>query len=467
MNVYELIRRENAGRTERAALRDDRCALSYAELFERTESMAARLRELGVKRADRTALFCDDGLDYVVASLAILSLDAVIVPVPPTSAEHETDALLERIGADWLLYDVALTERGGRALDVEPAGGRRLGLTPGPGGKAPEGFAALRPAFIRFSSGTTGCSKGVVLSHETIVERTDAADKGLGITPDDVVLWVLSMSYHFVVSILLFLRRGATIRLCRDDFPTGLRRALAEGEGTFIYAAPFHYHLLASSENVAPEASSRVRMAVSTSMKLPPETARLFAEKFGFGLTEAYGIIEVGLPFVQRAEERMEGSVGRLLPDYEIRLEHPDADGIGEILLRGRGTFDAYYSPWRPFGPEEWFATGDLGRLDAAGRLFIVGRKKSVVNFMGMKVFPEEVEAVLDAHPAVRESLVGGEPHPRYGQLPAARVVCEGDVDEGELVAHCLRELAPHKVPKRFDFVESLPRTPSGKLKRS
>ena len=162
-------------------------------------------------------------------------------------------------------------------------------------------YYKINPAFIRFSSGTTGASKGVVLSHEAILERTDAADKGLRITSEDTVLWVLSMSFHFVVTILLFLRRAATIVLCSHDFPGSLVEGVAKHKGTFIYASPFHYNLLARSDLLSPGSLSNVRLAVSTAMQLPAAIAEQFSEKFGFELAEAYGIIEVGLPFINLA----------------------------------------------------------------------------------------------------------------------------------------------------------------------
>ena len=340
-------------------------------------------------------------------------------------------------------------------------------------GLALAGYDAIAPAFIRFSSGTTGSSKGVVLSHRAILERTDAADRALAITPDDVVLWVLSMSFHFVVTILLFLRRGATIVLAQSPLPGALVEGVRRRRGTFLYASPFHYQALAASGGLAPRELARVRMAVSTAMRLPPAVARLTLERLGLGLTEAYGIIEVGLPFVNR-EAGTDGSLGRPLPDYELRLDAPDDTGAGEILLRGPGMLDAYFSPWRTRSEilqDGWFHSGDLGRLDPAGRLSIVGRTKLVINFNGMKVFPYEVEDLLLRHPQVAECRVFGEPHPAYGQLPCAEVVLRGDADAGsaarELRAFCFRNLAGYKVPKEIRLVTTLARTPSGKIRRT
>jgi long-chain acyl-CoA synthetase len=383
----------------------------------------------------------------------------------------EVAAILERMDAHFLWGE---TEAPGAAPIA--VFGRTLFLTRRAArATIPSDCAAMNPAFIRFSSGTTGDSKGVLLSHESILARTAAADRGLRMRPGDVVIWVLSMTFHFVVTILLFLRRGATIVLCSHaSFPESFTEALARHRATLLYASPFHYHVLAHSAAVRPEALAAVRLAVSTAMKLAPDVAAAFAAKFGFPLCEAYGIIEVGLPFIAEAgAAHADGSVGKALPDYELRIFNPDGDGAGEIGIRGPGMFDAYVSPWQPREQvlrEGWFMTGDVGRLDGDGRLFIVGRTKHVINFAGMKIFPYEVEAVLDGHPAVRESLVYGLPHPQYGQLPAATIVPRDPAappEPAELRRFCYARLAPYKVPKEFVMAQALERTTSGKLRRA
>lgn len=303
--------------------------------------------------------------------------------------------------------------------------------------------------------------------------RTDAADRGLGITPEDTVLWVLSMSFHFVVTILLFLRRGATIVLCGRNLPHALVDGIKNHRGTFIYASPFHYSLLTASTDLGPADLKGIRMAVSTAMKLPDTTAAEFAERFGLELTEAYGIIEVGLPFIRLGNSCPKGSVGPALPAYKLKIDTPDENGVGEILITGEGLLDAYYSPWQ--GRDQilrdgWFATGDLGRLDPDGCLTIVGRKKDVINFVGMKIFSQEVEAVINRFPGVVESLVYPLPHDRFGELPAAQVVmADGMPDDDtmmDLQRFCYQHLSRYKVPKEFQFVSHLPKTASGKIRR-
>jgi len=332
----------------------------------------------------------------------------------------------------------------------------------------------MNPAFIRFSSGTTGASKGVMLSHEAIDKRTTAADEGLKITSSDTIIWVLSMAFHFVVTIFLFLRKASTIVLCAHPFPGAILEGLKNNKATFIYASPFHYYMLANMGLFFPEMLADVRLAVSTASRLPDDNADNFQKKFGFELSQAYGIIEVGLPFINTSGDKLKrASVGKILPDYEMKIVNPGNDEIGEVHLRGKGMFESYFSPWQKrteLFEDDWFNTGDLGKVDEEGFLYLVGRKKTLIDYCGMKVFPYEVESIINQHPVVEESLVFGVTHPQYGQLPSAKIVLrEGSeefFDNRAMRKFCYQHLAPYKVPKEFHCVSSLKKTPSGKLKR-
>lgn len=469
-NIARTIFRESAAWPDKPALIAGERSLAYGEFIQATGRLAAELERRGMRSGDRVAFLCADSIDYVLLSLAILSLDAAIVPISPGLMLDECAALLDHLDVRHFLADAAVAP--------DPAAGEPFRAPDlkrtfrfasfAPRRPEPAGYAELHPAFIRFSSGTTGTSKGVVLSHETIHARTEAANAGLKIARDDVVGWVLSMSFHFVVTILLFLRKGATIVLCGDPLPQALVTALQAHPLTVLYASPIHYRLLSETATLEPSAFRALRLAVSTAIQLPEAIARRFYERFGHSLTEAYGIIEVGLPFIHApAAGAYDGRLGRPLPAYEIRLDD------GEVLIRGPGLFDAYFSPWQTrtdVAPDGWFRTGDLGELLPNGELRLLGRRKAVINFSGMKIFPQEVEAVLDRFPGVAESLVYGEPHPEFGQLPQAKLVLlekSGSLDERALRAFCRTHLAPHKIPKAFDVVTGLPKTASGKIRRT
>ena len=309
-----------------------------------------------------------------------------------------------------------------------------------------------------------------MLSHHAVLERTSAC-VGLGVTRGEHVLWVLDMAFHFVVTILLFLRKGAAIVICGRPVESRMRDALRDHPVSLLYATPYHYRLMIHSADFQPDALNGIRLAVSTAMTLDAADAEAFRQKFRRPLSQAYGIIEIGLPCINDSADA--ASVGRLQPAYEVRIENPDAEGKGDILIRGPGMFDAYLSPFclrAELCKDGWFRTGDVGYTDAADRLFIVGRSKNVIIFAGMKIFPYEVEAVLNEHPLIRESRVSGMKTPGFGELPVAEIVAEGELPadwQTEFRKYCFARLAVYKVPKQFTIVPSLPRTASGKIRRS
>jgi long-chain acyl-CoA synthetase len=470
MNIVNHIRDETRGVAQKTAIVEGKCAITYRQLLDRAHALSAMLAERGIRPGQCIAFRCRDGIDYVIGALALLESGAAVVPLADSLTERETTEIIQRIDVAGIVTHGDLPHDAAEPLDDNFHWQPRIGST-----ELEQRCRDLGAAFIRFSSGTTGESKGVVLSHRSILDRTDAADRGLAVTDRDVILWVLGMSHHFVVSILLFLRRGATIIVANRDFPFSLLDAAARFPITLIYASPVHYYLLGASASIARQSLGQLRLAISTAMKLPPDVRERFAEKFGIVPAEAYGIIEVGLPFINTdADPASSDSVGRLLPDYQLHIAHPDAAGVGEVLLRGKGMFDAYVSPWRLRDEclrDGWFATGDLGRVDAADRLTLLGRSKTVIICAGMKVFPEDVEQVINSAPGVVESLVSGRDHPQFGQIPIADVVLTANITDpvaalASLRAHCCRLLSSYKVPTEFLRTMALPKTASGKLRR-
>ena len=444
MNIVEHIFR-NADRGAIALV----CAgekISYGDLIARTEAAAARIAACP---AARVGLDCPNGVAHVVLALAIVRAGKCLVPIAGELAAPERERVLRETAVG------AIVAESGEVREISaPPLACEIQL------------AALNPAFIRFSSGTTGTSKGIVLSHESLLARVTAANRGLGIGPADRVVWILPMAHHFAVSIMLYLLHGATTIVENSHLAEDvLGAALAHG-GTVLYGAPFHHALLAG------EASGRawpsLRLAVSTAAALPAATAEAFVARYGLPLTQGLGVIEVGLPLLNvRAAREKPGAIGAPLPDYEARL---DADGA--LLLRGPGMLDAYLHPWRPRAEileDGWFRTGDLARVDADGDYFLQGRASSVINVAGLKCFPEEIETVLAQVEGVRQARVSGRPHPKVGAVPLAEIVPADPAAPPKvsaLIAHCRTQLARYKMPVEFRFVESLPVTASGKIKR-
>ncbi len=329
----------------------------------------------------------------------------------------------------------------------------------------------LNLAFIRFTSGTTNARKGVALTHETIRARVTTANKALRIGPDDVVVWSLPMAHHFLITIILYLSEGATIVLARHVLVKPYLEAVNRWHGTVLYAAPFHFALLARDDSGARLDS--VRLAVSTTCALPQAVAEEFQRRFGCPLLPALGIIELGLVSLNTDDPLGRwNSVGRPLADHKVRILAPDENGCGEVAVHGPGFFDAYVAPWiarERIAPDGWFTTGDIGRLDADGFLYLISRQNAVINLAGRKVFPEEIEAVLNRHPHVRESRVFGRAHPHLGEvIEAELVLAEPGAPLDSVRQFCRAHLAAYKIPTRLHVVADLPRTPvTGKIRRA
>jgi long-chain acyl-CoA synthetase len=378
MNIVQTIRRETQPYVGKTAIIDGDRSITYGDLLDQISRLAQILSGENIGPGRRIAFHCGDGIDYVIGSLALLECGAAVVPVADNIAPHEVQETIERIDVHGILVHSKIAAPDSEKLDDIFHWQSRQAKS-----ESDVRCREMGAAFIRFSSGTTGESKGVVLSHQSIIDRTDAANQGLAITHDDVILWVLAMSYHFVVSILLFLRKGATIVVGNQFFPFSVLAVANKNPITFIYASPVHYHLFGSSAAVPPAALSKVRLAISTSMKMPPDISAQFSKKFGFAPAEAYGIIEIGLPFINtHPQSSPANTVGHVLPDYQLRIGNPDNDGIGEVLIKGKGMFDAYFSPWRSresCTENGWFHTGDLGKVDEQGLLFLLGRSKTVL----------------------------------------------------------------------------------------
>jgi len=444
-------------------------AISYAELLARVDALAARLRAAGLREGERCGLLAAQGAGFVEGALAILAAGACMAPIPDDGSAEANAELARRARLHW----VAAEEK---SFELAP------GPAPGPvDGDGDRAFRALRPAYLRFTSGTTAERKGVILGHDAILARLAAANRGLGIGAADRVLWLLPMAHHFVVSILLYLRYGATILLPAGHLARPVLELGSAAGATLVYASP-HHHLLLGKDASGLRLDA-LRLAISTAEGLRAPIAEGFRARFGRPLCQALGIIEVGLPVINLAHAAEKPDcLGRPLPDYDVWLRGEDgrpvlgpgsAERTGEVCIRGPGLFDAYLDPWLParaVTEPDGFRTGDQGWFDADGDLHLAGRRRNRINMAGMKFFSEEVEAVLDALPGVRRSRVLAREHPHLGEIAVAEIEPldpSAPPARAALLAGCRRALPSYKIPREFRLVEALPLTATGKLARS
>jgi len=478
-----------------AAVIDQRGSYSFAQLHSGAKEISSTLRRLEVSPGTVIGISMTEARNFLATLFGVLQADCVAIPVAPNLSQSEKMRVIAETGVAWLLADSAATPLlrvvSSNAAPTPSAPGCELPLF----GVSEISFvpqslnarAAIRDVFpdaavIRHTSGTTAKSKGVVLSHQAVIERAAASQQLLGVTHSDVVLAPLPLSYHFVASALSCVQAGATILDCADLIAPEMLEFGARQKATLVYASPIQYELMSRTEtgHLLPT----LRRAISTSALLPKRTADCFFERFGVRLTQVYGIIEVGLPLWNEFESIESTALGVCKEPYEAIVvddhgKEVQVGEVGELAIRGPGLFSGYLlgnqigsSPRMANAcmlDGEWFLTGDLVTRDELGVILYRGRKKSVINCGGNKIFPEEIEEVLRGSPDIVAVRVSAEPHPSLGSLVIAEVV----VDPSQLQpsieswrALCFNELSSYKVPKEFRIVESLPSTGSGKLVR-
>ncbi len=460
-NLTELLEQAASFWPQKTALIEGERALTYAALWSEVNTWAGCFSTAEFPPGTRVGLAFPNSIHYVALTYALWRLHLVVVPVPTECTEAEVEEIARE------LQLAAIVSEKPQADGVAIAPNCFLTKLHPP---TPADNHGLDIAFIRFTSGTTSARKGVVLTHETIRDRIAAANSALNITERDTVIWCLPMSHHFLVTIVLYLAQGATVVLARHVTAAPFLEAVNRWQGTVLYASPFHFGLLARDKSGVPIPS--VRLAVSTTCPLTEDVAADFQQRFNLPLSQALGVIELGLVSVNVADPSTRwNSVGRPVKNFEVQILTPDEHGCGELAVRGPGMCDAYAAPWWPrerFAPDGWFRTGDIARLDDDGFLLLLSRKKAVINLAGRKVFPEEIEAVLNRHPAVRESRAFGRAHPHLGEVIEAELVLEdGETDLDGVRAFCREHLAPYKIPARLHVVAALPRTAvTGKIRR-
>ena len=459
MSGSEFITRfERASETykDKTAFVEQGREIGYASLNTLVKETLSFLHRRNIRGGERIILRMGNSVGDIAAGIGVMAAGACLIPMAAEATVHERDEYATSCLATHELCRTShglLLKRLGEPEDIHAH---------------PEIGNAL---IIRPTSGTTGRRKGVMLSDASITGRIDAVNSVLEMGPEDTVLWTLPVSFHLVVSILLYLLHGAAIVLAENIYPDTLLALSDRYPVTMLYGAPRQYSMLSSHRSGA--GFPHLRWAISTGTFLMDGVAHAFFNRYGHTLRQAYGLIEVGLAAFNYARPPCPAdSVGMPVPGHSIMVRGKDGRPLeegetGEILVKGPGMFTGYADSPDFFLEDGWFSTGDSGFF-RGGALFVKGRSCSAFHVAGMKVFPEEIESCLLAHEAVSNVRVAASSHPRLGDVISAEVVVKEGVklDERELYTYCRRYLAPWKIPLGFRFVSSVATTTSGKVRR-
>ncbi|NHR07103.1 long-chain fatty acid--CoA ligase [Chromobacterium haemolyticum] len=482
-----------AARPQRTLLRYQGCAFSYGAVSAASRRAAAVLRAHGVARGDRVALMCFNTPAFVEMLLGAWRLGAAVVPVNHKLQAEEVDYILAHCDAALSVFDGELAPVWRRVRHRAPALSTGLVLAGWPDfdaeAAAADGFEGETPApeglaEVLYTSGTTGRPKGCMLSHRGVRRAAEAARAGLGLDGDEVFLlampiWHASPLNNWLAGTLL---AGGTVALLREYRPLDFLETVARERVTAYFGAPVSYLLpLQTVPDFERFDLSSVRTWIYGGGPIGADTARRLMTAYrSNNFYQVYGMTETGpAGSVLRPDEQLAkaGSIGRCgLPGVELRLVRAGRDcragEVGEIWLRADSLMQGYLNDEaatrQALAGDGWYRSGDLARRDADGYCFIVDRIKDMIVSGGENVYSKEVEDVLLGHPAVADAAVIGEPHPDWGETVVAYVVAQpGEPPSGEALADYLASrLARYKIPRRFHFVERLPRTPTGKLQK-
>ena len=468
----------------------DGSILTYGGLLAETARYAHALAAQGLKPGDRLAVQVEKSPEAIILYLAAARAGVVFLPLNTAYTTAELDYFIADAEPALVIVDPArraaiepiaqahaagletLDARGGGSF-VERTRGQKTEFADAERG--PQDLAALL-----YTSGTTGRSKGAMLTQENLLSNAQVLTGYWRFTADDVLLHALPIfhTHGLFVATNVVLAAGASMIFLPKFDAAEITRLLPRA--TSLMGVPTFYVRLLQQPELSAAATRHIRLFVSGSAPLLAETHRAWSARTGHAILERYGMTETNMNTSNPYDgDRIPGTVGFPLPGVALRITDPESAAelplgeTGMIEVKGPNVFKGY---WRnpektraEFRPDGFFITGDLGMIDARGYVHILGRGKDLIISGGFNVYPKEVESEIDSLPGVAESAVIGVPHPDLGEGVTAVVVCtgKGTIDEVEIQRRLKERLAGYKLPKRVVFVADLPRNAMGKVQKN
>ena len=488
--LFDTLFAPHAGRDTVFLHLPDGDTLTFDAFLRMAARLAHALRAAGLDPGDRLAAQVPKSAEALALYAACVQAGVVFLPLNTAYTPDEVAYFVRDSGAGLLLCDPAqaaslrpVAEGAGAALMTLGAVGD--GTLPAAAQGLPERFETVPRgaddlAALLYTSGTTGRSKGAMLTQENLLSNARVLADYWRFTAEDVLLHALPIFHThglFVATNIALLAGGSMIFLPKFD-PDAVIAALPRA--TTMMGVPTFYTRLLDDPRLTRDLTSHMRLFISGSAPLPAETHAQFEARTGHRILERYGMTETNMITSNPCEgERRAGTVGVRLPGVELRITDPetgaevDQGRVGMIEVRGPNVFEGYWN--RPektaeeFRADGFFITGDLGVIDARGYVSIVGRARDVVISGGFNIYPREVEDVLDVQPGVLESAVVGVPHPDLGEAVVGIVVAEAGAtpDLDAIAAAAARRLARFKQPRRLILRDALPRNAMGKVQKN
>ncbi|MCM8770416.1 MAG: long-chain fatty acid--CoA ligase [Candidatus Omnitrophica bacterium] len=499
-NLAESLRFSSRKYPQRIALVFGAKKINYKTLDNLTDEIAAGLLNLGIKKQDKIAVFLDNCPEFVISYYAILKAGAVVVPINYMFKIEEAKYILEDCGAVCIITSRAYVDMAEELrLRVESL---KIIITTvkakdniadfneiREGNPQNLNAASSKPqdlAVILYTSGTTGHPKGAMLSHYNLVSNALDSASVIKVRAADTFICILPLFHSFAATVCmnLPLSIGAKIVLMKSLKPfKRVIRAIRKHRVTIFVAIPSIYNILNGlklpkiARTPLIKLFNPVRICISGAAALPVETFRNFERRFRVPLLEGYGLTEAS-PVVTLnplSGRRVAGSIGKSISkNIELKIvnergKEVETGEIGELLVKGPNVMQGYYKQTEASQEtlrDGWLYTGDMARFDTDGYVYIVGRKKEMINVRGLNVYPREIEEVLYQNPKVKEAAVIGITDTHKGEVPKGFVVLKDDevATEQEIIQYLRQRLAPYKIPKYIEFRATLPKNSSGKI---
>jgi acyl-CoA synthetase (AMP-forming)/AMP-acid ligase II len=466
--------------------------LTYGQLAESVRRTAAGLAVRGFRKGNVLAIVAPNSIEYVIAFHAVASLGGVVTTLNPLSTADELAFQLGDSGAAYLLTMPELLEKARAAIQGASMRevfvfGEAPGTTPfatllDRGGATPPVSIDPRSdvAALFYSSGTTGFPKGVMLTHAALAANIEQVAVVDPMTEADTV--VATLPFFHIGGVVWVVNRalhgGATaVILPRFELEPFLQ-ALQDYAVTRAILVPPIMLALARHPLVDRYDLSRLEVIMSVAAPLSQQVAAACAQRVGCAVKQGYGLTEASPGLIVGTDDPMTNTsaIGQCLPNTECRVVNPESGAelgpgeVGEIQARGpqvmKGYFNRPEATAQAIDAEGWLRTGDLGYADEDGFFSVVDRLKELIKYKGYQVAPAELEAILLTHPAVADAAVIPSPDEEAGEVPKAFVVLKDEASAEELMLYVANRVAPHKKVRRVEFIEAIPKSPSGKILR-
>ena len=483
--MLSFVIKQNA---ERTAIVDGGKVIPYGTLGKRISTLTSKLYQMGIRRGDRVALLLPNGLDFVTGYFGIATLGTIVVPLNDHYQQTELLYFLDECGVSLIITSKDFASLCHQVLSMRKSPCQLFwaeDLTEAFESGCPSlddfkvEIDSEAPVMYQFSSGSTGRPKCIGRTHANLLFELNSLVQTLNITHEDRFLGVAPFSQvnGLMRSMMASLRAGATLYpLARFD-----RQAVAETiekkRISIFIGVPFMPSLLAKSHFRRRPDFSSLRLCVTASAPMAKKLNQQFYENFGIYVRQLYGSTETGTISANLSPniERSLDSVGTPIAGVEVEVFTDDgrmakAGEIGELAVKSEATikgYDGLDEMNKEVFREGYFFTGDLGKKDEEGLLYLVGRKKFFINRGGYKIDPREIEELLESHPKVEESVALGIPTLLGDEKVKAVIVLNGPCTEEEIVEFCRGKIADFKIPSLVEFRDSLPKSPTGKIRRT